>query len=48
MSLLIDIGREASFTKTEVIAICSVLVVGGHETTLNLIGHGLLGLFEPA
>jgi cytochrome P450 len=36
-------------TDLEVVAMCTALVFGGHETTVNLIGNGVLALLrEPA
>lgn len=35
-----------AFTEVEVIAMCSGLVFAGHETTVNLIGNGVLALLR--
>ena len=35
-------------TDLEVVALCSALVFGGHETTVNLIGNGMLALLGHA
>jgi cytochrome P450 len=39
-------SRGDSFSEIEVIAMCSTLVFAGHETTVNLIGNGMLALFR--
>jgi cytochrome P450 len=33
-------------TRDEVIATCALLLMAGHETTANLVGNGLLSLFD--
>ena len=35
-----------SLTPAEVVATCTLLLFGGHETTTNLIGNGLLALMQ--
>ena len=44
--LLAAENRGDSFSEIEVIAMCSTLVFAGHETTVNLIGNGMLALFR--
>lgn len=39
-------GQGDSLTSEELLATCMVLLVGGHETTTNLIGNGLLALLR--
>jgi len=34
------------FSEGELLAMCNLLLVAGHETTVNLIGNGVLALFE--
>jgi pimeloyl-[acyl-carrier protein] synthase len=34
------------FSEGELLAMCNLLLVAGHETTVNLIGSGMLALFE--
>jgi len=34
------------FSEGELLAMCNLLLVAGHETTVNLIGSGVLALFE--
>jgi cytochrome P450 len=38
--------RGDSLTTDELLATCVILLVGGHETTTNLIGNGLLSLLR--
>jgi len=38
--------RSDRFTEPEVVAMCTALVFGGHETTVNLIGNGVLALLR--
>jgi cytochrome P450 len=38
--------RGESLTPDELLATCVILLVGGHETTTNLIGNGLLALLR--
>jgi hypothetical protein len=38
------VGAEASLTESELLAVCVQLLFGGHETTQNLIGNGMLAL----
>lgn len=41
--------RGDSLTEQELLATCVLLLIAGHETTVNLIGNGTLGLLrEPA
>ena len=35
-----------ALTPTEILATCILLLIGGHETTTNLIGNGLLALLN--
>src|SRR5690606_11798387 len=35
-------------TEEELYATCALLLVAGHETTINLIGHGTLALLQNA
>ncbi|WP_313949589.1 cytochrome P450, partial [Frankia sp. AvcI1] len=41
----IHLGEDA-LTESEVLALCAVLLVAGHETTVNLIGGGVLALVQ--
>jgi len=38
--------RGDRFTEAELVAMCTALVFGGHETTVNLIGNGVLALLR--
>jgi cytochrome P450 len=38
--------RGDRLTELEVVAMCSALVFGGHETTIHLIGNGMLALLR--
>jgi len=44
--LLAGQHQGEALTEDEVVILCSSLVFGGHETTTNLIGNGMLALFE--
>lgn len=39
-------GEEGRLTPDEVIVTCNLLLVAGHETTMNLIGNGTLALLR--
>jgi cytochrome P450 len=44
---LLDVEyRGDRLTELEVVAMSSALVFGGHETTVNLVGNGMLGLLR--
>ena len=44
---LLDVEyRGDRLTELEVVAMCSALVFGGHETTVNLVGNGMLALLR--
>ena len=47
MSALVE-AREASdqLSEDELVAMVSLLLIAGHETTVNLIGNGMLALME--
>ena len=38
--------RGQTLTSNEILATCVILLIGGHETTTNLIGNGLLALLR--
>ena len=38
--------RGEQLSELEVVAMCTALVFGGHETTVNLLGNGLLALLR--
>jgi cytochrome P450 len=40
--------RGDRFSDMEVVAMCTALVFGGHETTVNLLGNGLFALLRDA
>jgi cytochrome P450 len=44
--LLAGEHQGEGLTEDEVIVLCTSLVFGGHETTVNLIGNGMLALLE--
>lgn len=44
--LLAGRHQDEGLTEDEVVVLCSSLVFGGHETTSNLIGNGMLALLE--
>lgn len=47
MTVLMNCEAEgALLDETEVIVLCAALAIGGHETTTNLIGNGLLALLR--
>ena len=44
--LLVAEHHGDRLTELEVVAMCTALVFGGHETTVNLLGNGLLALLR--
>ena len=47
ISHLIAVEEQGqSLTSNEILATCVILLIGGHETTTNLIGNGLLALLR--
>jgi pimeloyl-[acyl-carrier protein] synthase len=38
--------QDQTLTSSEILATCIILLIGGHETTTNLIGNGLLALLR--
>ena len=46
LTLLLASGQDDRLTEPEIIANCSLLLSGGHETTTNLIGNGVLALLR--
>jgi len=44
--LLAGQHQGETLSEDEVVVLCSSLVFGGHETTVNLIGNGMLALLE--
>jgi cytochrome P450 PksS len=47
ITVLIDIeGDEGKLSEDELLAMIILLVIAGHETTVNLIGNGVLALLE--
>ena len=48
ISVLIAAEEEGEkLTEQELLATCVTLLAGGHETTTNLIGNGILALLRP-
>lgn len=47
ISALVAAGdRDDALSEEEIVATCTLLLFGGHETTTNLIGNGTLALLE--
>ena len=44
MSVLLEHEGDDALTRDELVATCTLLLFGGHETTTNLIGNGMLAL----
>lgn len=45
-SLISTQEKEDFFTEEDVLATCTMLIFGGHETTTNLIANGILALIQ--
>ena len=49
MSVLLEHEGDDALSRDELVATCTLLLFGGHETTTNLIGNGMLALLtNPA
>ena len=46
ISLLLQHEGDDALSRDELVATCTLLLFGGHETTTNLIGNGMLALLE--
>ena len=47
-ALLRAAGDDNSLTEAEILATCTLILFGGHETTANLIANAILGLLRHA
>ncbi|HVS10126.1 MAG TPA: cytochrome P450, partial [Planctomycetota bacterium] len=46
ISALVELSRRGLMDEDEVVANCTLLIFAGHETTVNLLGNGVLALLE--
>lgn len=46
ISALLEHEDDDALSRQELVATCTLLLFGGHETTTNLIGNGMLALLE--
>jgi cytochrome P450 len=46
MTILVRAGDEGKVTSREVVSMIYLLLIGGHETTVNLLGTALLALLQ--
>ncbi len=46
ISLLLEHEGDDALSREELVATCTLLLFGGHETTTNLIGNGMLALLS--
>jgi cytochrome P450 len=46
ISVLLEHEGDDSLTRDELVSTCTLLLFGGHETTTNLIGNGMLALLS--
>ena len=46
ISLLLEHEDDDALTRDELVSTCTLLLFGGHETTTNLIGNGMLALLS--
>lgn len=46
ISLLLEQEEDDALSREELVATCTLLLFGGHETTTNLIANGVLALLE--
>lgn len=46
ISVLLEHEGDDALSRDELVATCTLLLFGGHETTTNLIGNGMLALLE--